>query len=416
MMNTVNHNDFGYVILNGVLSGVSTTGFTAGQTLYLSSSGDYTNIQPTAPRHTVRLGEVVTVGNSSTGVIFINISNGYEIGELHDVSASAAVNGDLLAYDSSTSIWKNTKTLSGSYTINGALTASNISVAGMQPYAYTRFVDMSGSDTIGDGSPSKPFQTIQKAIDSLGLPVNGTDEKNIRKVIVNGGIYNENLTIPAAGGWQMIANGHVTLGSGDGVFLSSTTKRNVVWINDQTKEFSQLRPSLTFSQAFSGIYAGSTHIAYNSTGWDITGNFTISSLGGAGGSTSTELVLNGVKIGGLLDASGKFGILNVCLEKCYLVSSSDTFNQSSTYIGYAKETEFDGKIVAGQLGHFERCDIGAGATYTSWINTVLPFGFFACQIAGTLTSGAGNYRADGTTQFLSPTVVLAGGNTLTDMQ
>lgn len=126
MMNTVGHNDFGYVILNGVLSGITTTGFTAGQTLYLSSSGDYTNVQPVAPRHTVRLGEVVTVGNSSTGVIFINISNGYEIGELHDVSASSAINGDLLIYDSAVSLWKSSKVLTGSYTLPySASTPSN---------------------------------------------------------------------------------------------------------------------------------------------------------------------------------------------------------------------------------------------------------------------------------------------------
>ena len=117
MMNTVNHNNFGYVILNGVLGGVDTTGFTAGQTLYLSSSGDYTNVQPVAPKHTVRLGEVVTVGNVNTGVIFISINNGYELNELHDVSASSPANGDLLVYDSVTSLWKNSKVLTGSYTL-----------------------------------------------------------------------------------------------------------------------------------------------------------------------------------------------------------------------------------------------------------------------------------------------------------
>lgn len=125
LMQTLAHNDFGYVLLNGVLIGVDTNTFSAGQTLYLSSSGDYTNQTPIAPKHTVRIGEVVRVGNSSVGSIFISIQNGYEIQELHDVLVSSSANGDLLAYDSSTSLWKNTKTLSGSYTVTGSITASN---------------------------------------------------------------------------------------------------------------------------------------------------------------------------------------------------------------------------------------------------------------------------------------------------
>jgi len=194
MMNTVGHNDFGYVILNGVLSGVSTTGFTAGQTLYLSSSGNYTNIQPTAPRHTVRLGEVVTVGNSSTGVVFINISNGYEIGELHDVSASAAVNGDLLAYDSSTSIWKNTKTLSGSYTVTGSITASNFVgtlIGSMSSSLYSREWHVStgsGNDITGNGTLLSPYRTVGAAISAASTQ--GGDQ-----IVIHPGSYFENVTM-----------------------------------------------------------------------------------------------------------------------------------------------------------------------------------------------------------------------------
>jgi hypothetical protein len=126
MMNTVAQNDFGYVILNGILKGITTTGFTAGQTLYLSSSGNYTNVQPVAPRHTVRLGEVVTVGNTNTGVVFISINNGYELNELHNVSSSTAIDGDLLIYDSAVSLWKSSKVLTGSYTLPySASTPSN---------------------------------------------------------------------------------------------------------------------------------------------------------------------------------------------------------------------------------------------------------------------------------------------------
>lgn len=171
MMNTVAHNDFGYVILNGVLIGVDTNSFSAGQVLYLSSSGDYTNIKPVAPKHTVSIGEVIRVGNSSVGSVFINISNGYEIGELHDVSASAAVNGDLLIYDSASSIWKNTKTLSGSYTVTGTITGS---ITG----SFARFGAITGSNVTGS---TARFTTVSASnlsaagtLQANNIDVNGT--------------------------------------------------------------------------------------------------------------------------------------------------------------------------------------------------------------------------------------------------
>ena len=92
-------------------SGVNTdpATFTAGQVIYLSSSGDYTATVPVAPKHTVRLGEVVRA-HATVGSIFVRIDNGYEIDELHNVLITSASNGDLLTYNSSSALWTNTKT------------------------------------------------------------------------------------------------------------------------------------------------------------------------------------------------------------------------------------------------------------------------------------------------------------------
>lgn len=194
MMNTVAHNDFGYVILNGVLIGVDTNSFSAGQVLYLSSSGNYTNVKPVAPKHTVSIGEVIRVGNSSVGSLFINISNGYEIGELHDVSASAAVNGDLLIYDSSSSIWKNTKTLSGSYTVTGSITASNFVgtlIGSMSSSLYNREWHVStgsGNDITGNGTLLNPYRTVGAAITAASTQ--GGDQ-----IVIHPGTYIENVTM-----------------------------------------------------------------------------------------------------------------------------------------------------------------------------------------------------------------------------
>lgn len=97
----------GFVVTEGILRGVNTDGLTSGGALWLSSSGNYTQTMPTQPDHGVFLGYVVKT-NASSGEIFVKIQNGYELNELHNVLISASVqNNDLLAYESSSGLWKN---------------------------------------------------------------------------------------------------------------------------------------------------------------------------------------------------------------------------------------------------------------------------------------------------------------------
>jgi len=120
----INTNNNGYVISNGIIRGVNTSAFTAGTALYLSSSGQITSTVPVAPLHTVRLGKVIT-SNATTGIIHIDIANGYEIGELHDVidNSTNTTHGELLI--KSGSVWKNGRQLTGSYGLTGSLTATS---------------------------------------------------------------------------------------------------------------------------------------------------------------------------------------------------------------------------------------------------------------------------------------------------
>ena len=114
-----NVNAFGYVITEGTLLGVNTDGFTSGDLLYLSSSGTYTTTEPIAPKHGVRLGQVIRV-QLNNGSIYVRIDNGAELGELHDVvdNTSNGSYGDLLI--KSGSVWTNSKNLTGSYTVTGS--------------------------------------------------------------------------------------------------------------------------------------------------------------------------------------------------------------------------------------------------------------------------------------------------------
>ena len=120
------NDNFGKVITNGNLVGINTDGYTAGQILYLSSSGQYTNVKPDAPYHEVRLGQVLRP-QLNNGSIYIQIQNGYELEELHDVdiNTGSLANKDILAYDSVSGQWEN-------WSISGlglAITGSNTFVA-----------------------------------------------------------------------------------------------------------------------------------------------------------------------------------------------------------------------------------------------------------------------------------------------
>jgi hypothetical protein len=97
----------GFVATFGVVPNLNTSAFTAGQALWLSSTaGQITNVRPTQPVHSVFIGYCLHA-NESSGRIFLNIQNGYEIEELHNVLINGLADNHVLSYDNSTSLWKN---------------------------------------------------------------------------------------------------------------------------------------------------------------------------------------------------------------------------------------------------------------------------------------------------------------------
>ena len=102
------NNANGYAVCVGDLTGLDTSAFTEGNQLYLSSTtaGTYTTTKQLAPAHLVYIG-IVTRAHPTLGQIEVNIQNGYELYELHDVSITSVANNDGLFYELSTDLWKN---------------------------------------------------------------------------------------------------------------------------------------------------------------------------------------------------------------------------------------------------------------------------------------------------------------------
>lgn len=202
-------NKHGYVITNGLIRNVNTVGYPVGTQLYLSSSGNFTSTPPDAPLHEVRLGKVIKT--NALGIIFVDIMNGYELDELHDLKTTTATAGDLLIYSSS--LWTNSKQLTGSYGLTGSLRVTNggitSSLFGTASWAYSSsnaitsshalYADAANVSNNSNYSSAagfagqvaiQPFQTLTDGIKNYFTIFDGLDDPNSA---ANESVYNQSL-------------------------------------------------------------------------------------------------------------------------------------------------------------------------------------------------------------------------------
>jgi hypothetical protein len=97
----------GFVTTFGIIKNINTSAFAAGDAVYLSqTAGGITATRPAAPAHTVFLGWILKV-NASSGELFLNINNGWELDELHNVLINSPTTGQSLVYNATTGVWQN---------------------------------------------------------------------------------------------------------------------------------------------------------------------------------------------------------------------------------------------------------------------------------------------------------------------
>jgi hypothetical protein len=101
-------NQTGFVVTEGLLGGLNTNAANVNDPMWLGVNGQIIYglaNKPYGAAHLVFLG-IVTKKSSGTGEIFVKIQNGFEIEELHRVSAQNPNNNDTLRYNSSTNLWE----------------------------------------------------------------------------------------------------------------------------------------------------------------------------------------------------------------------------------------------------------------------------------------------------------------------
>ena len=106
---SINHNQSGYVITEGLITNINTSALVEDSAVYLSPTvaGGLTSTKPQAPQHNVYIG-VCVKSNLGSGELFVSIKNGLEITELHDVRITSPVDRASLYYKSSESLWRDT--------------------------------------------------------------------------------------------------------------------------------------------------------------------------------------------------------------------------------------------------------------------------------------------------------------------
>jgi hypothetical protein len=150
------NNSNGYVTIIGLINDIDTSAYTDGAQLYLSGStaGTLTATKTYAPTHLVYVA-VVEYAHAVHGKLFVKVQNGYELDEIHNVSAQSPSNGQTIIYNASTSLWEKANLTAGtaigvsngagSITINNTGVTSAVAGTGISVSGATGAVTISNT-------------------------------------------------------------------------------------------------------------------------------------------------------------------------------------------------------------------------------------------------------------------------------
>jgi hypothetical protein len=223
------NNGTGYVIIRGELENIDTSALTEGVQLYLSPTvaGSWTTTKPSAPLHLVYVGIVIR-SHPTLGTILVAVQNGYELNELHDVAIGTLANNDLLAYESSTDLWKN-KTFSAL----GLATQSWVTSQGYLPASTASFTyaALTGATFTGSVNLSSLGVTFFDATTQTTAGISPATAASTYQTISGMSAYAP-LASPAL-------TGNVTITSnstGAALFIEQSGTGNILTLHDQASD------------------------------------------------------------------------------------------------------------------------------------------------------------------------------------
>lgn len=224
-------NATGYVVTDGKLSNIDTSGAgAAGDAVWLGVNGaklyGLAN-KPVAPAHMVYLG-VVSRKSATVGEIQVKVQNGFELDELHNVLITSPADKQVLAYESSTQLWKNKQA-------TGGVTVGATAPAGPNPgdawfdsndgTLYVWYVDADTSQWVQVQANSALEGTILARLGALESQAIAYGNRQQNKII------NGDFDINQRG---LTSTGQTTPGYGFDRWLSSTGGDGTVTYQAQT--------------------------------------------------------------------------------------------------------------------------------------------------------------------------------------
>lgn len=232
------NNTNGYVTIIGLITNIDTSAYTDGAQLYLSgtTAGTVTAIKPYAPTHLVYVA-VVEHAHPTQGKLFVKVQNGYEMDELHNVSAQTPSNAQTLVYNSSTSLWENS-TVSLTAGVNGTLpianggtgtttpslvAGSNVTITGTWPNQTI------ASSAGGSGTVTSVAASVPSFLSVSGSPITTSGTLAISY---------SGTALPIANGGTGITstptNGQLLIGNGTGYTASTLTAGSNITITNSS--------------------------------------------------------------------------------------------------------------------------------------------------------------------------------------
>ena len=260
----------GYVVTQGVVKNINTNAYNEGDILYLSASaGLLTTVKPQAPNHYVFVA-VVTKKNASSGRLYVKPQNGYELEELHNVRIVSEQNGDIIVWNSASSLWLNQPIQNYINTASAAAYASASAYTNTQINALTttdieegtnlyftnqRAINAGSATYLSQSSASTLYLTQANASTSY-VPQNATGNEYIQDQAA--ALFNHALHVNASASYDD-ANNRVIItanaGGGGGATVAyqttqpdtATLPSGSLWIDSDQNAISGLLPA-TFTR------------------------------------------------------------------------------------------------------------------------------------------------------------------------
>lgn len=231
-------NQKGLIMMQGLLDGLNilpTATWSDGDPVYLgATAGSITKVKPYAPNHLVYVGIVTTASNGSAGRMYVNIQNGYELDELHNVQAQSPNLNDTLYYDNTVTPaqWKttsvnsllNTSIKSGSCgaiftTVSGVITNGTTAYAQV-PYNGT----ITGWTLVSTSVSGSCTVTVFKDTYANYPPTSPTDNIFTVQPALVSQIKNQDLSPTFVGSQAIVA-------AGDWIGFTISGVTTVTWVN-----------------------------------------------------------------------------------------------------------------------------------------------------------------------------------------